>query len=162
MVRHFRFAKCLAFKFLTLSVDLMRRSKSSRPKVFCKKCVLKNFTKFKGKNLAVLRPSTLLKKRLWHRCFPVNFAKILRTLSFVEHLWWLLSKVTGTWIITYIGLYILYLCRPRGKYQRIPKTKEVRVEHIEILIPKFYGFWDTNDLVKQPIYLGTFNVKIKD
>ena len=24
-------------------------------------------------------PATLLKKRLWHRCFPVNFAKFLRT-----------------------------------------------------------------------------------
>ena len=27
-----------------------------------------------------LRPATLLKKKLWHRCFPVNFAKFLRTL----------------------------------------------------------------------------------
>ena len=26
-----------------------------------------------------LRPATLLKKRLWHRCFSVNFAKFLRT-----------------------------------------------------------------------------------
>ena len=26
-----------------------------------------------------LTPSTLLKKRPWHRCFPVNFAKFLRT-----------------------------------------------------------------------------------
>ena len=26
-----------------------------------------------------LRPATLLKKRLCHRCFPVNFAKFLRT-----------------------------------------------------------------------------------
>ena len=26
-----------------------------------------------------LRPATLLKKRLWHRCFPLNFAKFLRT-----------------------------------------------------------------------------------
>ena len=26
-----------------------------------------------------LRPATLWKKRLWHRCFPVNFAKYLRT-----------------------------------------------------------------------------------
>ena len=26
-----------------------------------------------------LRPATLYKKRLWHRCFPVNFAKYLRT-----------------------------------------------------------------------------------
>ena len=25
------------------------------------------------------QPATLLKKRLWHRCFPVNFAKFLRT-----------------------------------------------------------------------------------
>ena len=35
-------------------------------------------------------PATLLKKRLWHRCFPVNIAKYLRTPFFTEHLWWLL------------------------------------------------------------------------
>ena len=28
---------------------------------------------------AGLRPATLLKKRPWHSCFPVNFAKFLRT-----------------------------------------------------------------------------------
>ena len=26
------------------------------------------------------QPATFIKKRLWHRCFPVNFAKFLRTL----------------------------------------------------------------------------------
>ena len=31
------------------------------------------------KNLQSLRPGTLLKKRLWHNCFPVNFLKFLRT-----------------------------------------------------------------------------------
>ena len=31
-----------------------------------------------------------LKKRLWHRCFSVNFAKFLRTPFFREHLRWLL------------------------------------------------------------------------
>ena len=31
-----------------------------------------------------------LKKRLWHRCFPVNFVKFNRTPSFLEHLSWLL------------------------------------------------------------------------
>ena len=36
--------------------------------------------------VADLRPATLLKKRLWHRCFPVNFANFLRTPVFVEHL----------------------------------------------------------------------------
>ena len=34
--------------------------------------------------------ATLLKKRLWRRCFPVNFAKFLRTLFLIEHLGWLL------------------------------------------------------------------------
>ena len=51
---------------------------SSRPKVLCKKGVLRNFSKFTGKHLC-LRPTDLLKKRLWHRCFPVNFTKFLRT-----------------------------------------------------------------------------------
>ena len=71
--------------------------------------VLKNFAKFKGKRLcqslflnkvaglifetfetarvkrgqlykfSKIRPATLLKKRLWHRCYPMNFAKFLRT-----------------------------------------------------------------------------------
>ena len=40
--------------------------------------------------VARLRPATLLKKSLWHRCFSVNFAKFLRTAFFAEHLRWLL------------------------------------------------------------------------
>ena len=32
----------------------------------------------------VKRPATLLKRRLWHRCFPVNFVKFLRT-SFLHN-----------------------------------------------------------------------------
>ena len=51
--------------------------RSSRPEVFCKKDVLRNFTKFTGKHLC--QSLFLLKKRLWYRCFPVNFAKFLRT-----------------------------------------------------------------------------------
>ena len=37
-------------------------------------------------------PATLFKKRHWHRCFPVNFEKFLRTPFFTEHLWWLLLQ----------------------------------------------------------------------
>ena len=67
--------------------------------MFCKKDVLINFTKFTGKHLcqslffnkvAALRPATLLKAKLWHRCFPVNFTKFLRTHFFIEHVRWLL------------------------------------------------------------------------
>ena len=76
--------------------------RSSRPEVFCKKGGLRNFTKFSGKHLcqrlffnkvAGLRTATLLKKRLWHKCFPVNFAKFQRTPFLTEHLRWLLLRV---------------------------------------------------------------------
>ena len=36
-----------------------------------------------------LRPAILLKKRLWLRCFSVNFVKFLRTSFLIENLWWL-------------------------------------------------------------------------
>ena len=41
-----------------------------------------------------VEPATVLKKRLWHRCFPVNFAKFLRT-PFLENTsgWQLLFKM---------------------------------------------------------------------
>ena len=39
-----------------------------------------------------LRPVTLLKERLWCRCFPENFVKFLRTTFSTEHLRWLLFK----------------------------------------------------------------------
>ena len=64
--------------------------RGSRSEVFRKKGVLRSFTKFTGR---YLRPATLLKKRLWHRCFPVNFAKFLRTPFFTEHLRCLLLPI---------------------------------------------------------------------
>ena len=74
---------------------------SSHPEVFCKKVVLRNFTKFTGKHLCQrsfllisCRPEALLKKSLWHRCFPVNFAKCQRTFFLAENLRWLLLEST--------------------------------------------------------------------
>ena len=40
--------------------------------------------------VAGLKAYNLIKKRLRHRCFPVNIAKLLRTAFFIEQLWWLL------------------------------------------------------------------------
>ena len=73
-----------------LSVTFCHRTNNQQkqpPEVFCKKSVLRNFAKFTGKYLcqslffnkvAGLMPTTLLKKRLWPRCFPANFTKLLR------------------------------------------------------------------------------------
>ena len=75
------------------------KSRSSPWRCSVRKGVLRNLAKFTGKHLceslylnkvvgqslyfnkvAGLRPPTLLKKRFWHRYFPVNFAKFLRKL----------------------------------------------------------------------------------
>ena len=56
---------------------------------------LKNFAIFTGKHLCwspflgklqVLKPTNLLKRRLQHRYFPVNIAKLLKTVFSIEHL----------------------------------------------------------------------------
>ena len=75
-----------------------------------KKGVLKNFPKSAGKHVCQrlffnkdvsLRSATLLKKRLWHWCFPVNFAKFLRT-PFIQNtsgqllLWTTASETSNT------------------------------------------------------------------
>ena len=85
--------------------------RSSHRRCSLKKGVLRNFAKFSRKHRCLslffnkvsglakftrkhlcqsLRPATLLKRRLWHRCFPVNFAKFLGTPFLKEHLQWLL------------------------------------------------------------------------
>ena len=74
--------------------------------MFYKKGVLRNFVKFTGRHLcqslyfnkvaatllatSFFNKATLLKKRLWCRSFPMNFAKFLRTPSLTEPLQWLL------------------------------------------------------------------------
>ena len=64
------------------------RFRSSRSQMFFKKDLLKNSSNFPRKILCWsffltkamgLRPVILLEKRLQHRCFPVKFAKLLRT-----------------------------------------------------------------------------------
>ena len=63
----------------------VQRLRSSRQEVFYEKGVLRNFTKLTGKHLC---QSLFFNKvaGLRHRCFPVNFAKFLRTSFLTEHL----------------------------------------------------------------------------
>ena len=53
--------------------------------MFGKKGVLRNFTKFIGKDLSLFFNKVAGLKRLWHRYFPMNFVKVLRT-SFLQNI----------------------------------------------------------------------------
>ena len=75
------------------------RNRSSRQRCSMKKSVLRNFAKFTRKHLChslffnKVRPAPLLKKRLWHRCFLVNFANFLRIQNTSG--WLLLKKIAN-------------------------------------------------------------------
>ena len=82
-----KFSLCLniTWNFYQLDQVIYR---SSHQRCSVRKGVLRNFGKFIGQQLcqglffnkvAGFRPASLWKKRLWHRCFPANFPKFLRT-----------------------------------------------------------------------------------
>ena len=76
-------------KTFLVSLVLVTFVMTNLPEVFFKKRCSQKFHKIDRKTpvpetlfnkVAGLRPATLLKKSLWHRCFPVNFVKFLRNL----------------------------------------------------------------------------------
>ena len=90
------------------------QTRSNRLLMFFEIGVLKNFASFTGKHLcwslffnkaAGCRPATacnFIKKRLKHRCFHVNFPKLLR----IEHLRWLhpsTHPVVTIWSLIKVG-----------------------------------------------------------
>ena len=84
---------------IVFAITVQMTTRSSHQRCSVRKGVLRNFAKFTGKHLCQVlfynkvagpEPATLLKQRLWHRCFPMNFAKFLRTPFLTEHFWWLL------------------------------------------------------------------------
>ena len=85
-----------------IKTSFFKRYRSSHQGCSVRKGVLVNLAKFTRKHLcqslffnkvAGLRPATLLKKRLWHRYFPVNFVKFLRIPFSQNASWRLLLKV---------------------------------------------------------------------
>ena len=106
--------KHLFMRFIVWQFIIPRKkSRSSRMRVSCRKGVFKNSQEnpwilqnsqentsvrvfFKNKVVG-LRPATLLKQRLWHECFPDNFAQFLRRPFYRWHpgdcFWMLLVKL---------------------------------------------------------------------
>ena len=127
-----------------------------------KKGVLKNFAKLTGKHLcqsfffnkvALLKPATLLKKILWHRCFPVNFAKFLRTLFLqrtsgslilnLEVRWKLKRQPSRGILIKRCSKNILQIYRrtliPKCDFNKV--AKNTFSEHLFLRIPRKSSFW---------------------
>ena len=79
--------------------------RGSRRRSSIKKVVLKKFVKFTGK-----QPANSLKMRLWHRCFPVNFTKFLRTPF--------LQNTSGRLLLDFVFFdeyFVLFLQYPQEK-----------------------------------------------
>ena len=77
-------------RFSGIKLWSSKKIRSSRPEVFCKKAVLKSFTKFTEKHLfeilfvnkvAGLRPETSRPETSNFSCFPVNSAKLFKSTS---------------------------------------------------------------------------------
>ena len=94
-------------------------TRSSRSQMFFKIGVLGNIVNFTGKHLYsshfLIKACNFIKKRLRDRCFPVNFAKFLRTPFFTEHLQWLLlnnavNNLSNTTSSNFTSLSIWLLC----------------------------------------------------
>ena len=73
---------------IVFAITIQMTTRSNQQRRSARKAVLRNFSKFTGKHLRQVlfynkvagpEPATLLKMRLWHRCFPLNFAIFLRT-----------------------------------------------------------------------------------
>ena len=102
--------------------------------MFCRKGVFKKFTKFKAKNhcwrlffnKVAGRPTTLLTKKLQHRCLPVNFVKFLKTPFFIQHLLWLLLKRRQNIniLLTHINIYENQLSLPWNYNTKRDNTQE--------------------------------------
>ena len=88
--------------------------KSSRPEVFCRKGVLRNFVKLTGKRLCQnlffnkvpdLRPATLLKKA---QVFSCEFCEISKITFFTEHFWWLLLFLCTFRFARFLHWFLLF------------------------------------------------------
>ena len=67
--------------------------RSSRQEVFCKKGVLRNFSKLIGSTCATASFSirlSFIKKETLAQLFSCEFLEIFKNIFFIEHLWWLL------------------------------------------------------------------------
>ena len=133
--------------------------RSSHRRCSVRKGVLGNFAKFIGKHLcqclffnivAGLRHATLLKKRLWQRCFPVNFPKFLRTTFLQNPSGRLLLICLGRW-----NSYLSFIVFAFWTNESLHLELSLRIKsHFWPIFP-FYTFWKHQKIFSFLIFSGS-------
>ena len=55
--------------------------------------------------VAGLKACNFIKKRFQHSCFPVKFAKFIRTPFFKEHFWWLPLPCPALFVVLFLSYF---------------------------------------------------------
>ena len=94
---------------------MLKLIRSSRSQMFFKLGVLENFTTY-----------NFIKKRLWHTCFPVNLAKLLKT-PFLQNTSGLLLLTYAEKLITAYIKFRIGSSAPSQMFDRVLKTSHIRL-----------------------------------
>ena len=102
-------------KFIASLLDNLKHAngRSSRPEVFYKKGVLKNFAKFTGKHQCqslfliklLAEACNLIKKKTLAQVFSYEFCENLKNTFFIEHLLWLVLEL----LVLYTSPFVFWV-----------------------------------------------------
>ena len=121
--------------------------------------VRKGFLRNHSKTAAPAAAGLILKRRLWHRCLPLNFSKFLRTPFFIEHLRWLLLDICISCQFLFTGRILCQSCLLNMIQLAVWKNDTA------------FRWFDSNHMTKNPkntasdeliICLEIYNVKSKE
>ena len=142
-----------SLRFETFLLQVMRKLyRGSRQETFLE------ISQNSQENTCAREPATLLKKSLWHRCFPVNFTKFLRTFfyrtspvaaselyrSLWTVLWTMLTMLTILWTMlksaTFLKKRLWHRCFPVS-FAKFLRTPFLQNTSGWLLLQMFINIW---------------------
>ena len=142
-----------SLRFETFLLQVMRKLyRGSRQETFLE------ISQNSQENTCAREPATLLKKSLWHRCFPVNFTKLLRTFFYRTPpvaaselyrglwtvLWTMLTMLTILWTMlksaTFLKKRFWHRCFPVS-FAKFLRTPFLQNTSGWLLLQMFINIW---------------------
>ena len=105
----------------------------------------------------------LIKKRDWHRSFPVNFEKFLRTPFLIEHLWWMLLnryELKGKNASSYWRVFLAFLKREPTRYYFQKALLKILKTTLHI-IASYESYKSTNSRITLRIFVVCSVLELK-